>query len=191
MTIKEHDALIVIDIQNDFCPGGALGVEGGDGVVPIINQLMPLFEHVAFTRDWHPQDHCSFNQAPEFKDGSWPVHCVRYSPGAEFHGDLHVPLDAYIVNKATKPDRENYDGFDDSSLTEYLRQRGVTTVYLAGLATDYCIKHTALGAVKGGFLAFLVENACRGVADKTTRAAIEEMTRAGVVLCQSRDLTRE
>ena len=163
MQVAETDILLIVDVQNDFCPGGALPIEGGDGVVPIINKVMVYFDYVVLTRDWHPQDHCSFSDDPQFKDGSWPVHCVRYSPGAEFCGDLRVPVDAYIVNKATKAEEEVYSAFSDPALTEYLWQKKSARVFVAGLATDYGVKQTALGAVEAGFSVVLIEDACRGI----------------------------
>ncbi|MBI2435301.1 MAG: nicotinamidase [Candidatus Hydrogenedentes bacterium] len=186
--IEETDALIAVDVQNDFCPGGALPVQGGANVVPAINRLSPTFHTLVFSRDWHPPDHCSFSDTPEFRDGSWPVHCVQHSPGAEFHGDLIVPLDAKIIDKATEPDTEDYDAFQDSDLTEYLRSRGVRRVFVAGLATDYCVKFTALSSAREGFETWLVLDGCRGVAEATTKAALEEMKQAGVKTCRSPEL---
>lgn len=182
--VNESDALIVVDVQNDFCPGGALPVRGGDGVVLAINRVADKFAHVAFTRDWHPGGHCSFSETPEFRDGSWPVHCVQDSPGAEFHGDLRVPQDALVVDKGTDPGIEEYGGFSGEELEGYLRDRGVKRVFIAGLATDYCVKETALGAVRAGFATVLIEDGCRGVAEDTTAAALAEMRLAGVSLCR-------
>ncbi|NIA13878.1 MAG: isochorismatase family protein [Nitrospiraceae bacterium] len=190
MKVESTDALVVVDVQNDFCPGGALPVEEGQRVVPVINQILPMFEHAVFSRDWHPEDHCSFGDPPEFIDGSWPRHCVANSPGAEFHGDLLVPADALIVDKATKSDTESYDAFDDTDLAERLRRAQVGRVFVCGLATDFCVKHTALGALDHGFDVFLVENACRGVnfPPGSAAKAIEEMKLAGVHVCWSGDL---
>jgi len=190
MKIQPTDALIVVDIQNDFCPGGALAVNEGHKVVPIINHLIPLFEHVIYTRDWHPQNHCSFADPPEFVDYSWPPHCVADSPGAEFHGDLHVPADAIIVDKATNPDRECYSDFAESTLAKDLRTLMVRRIFVGGLATDYCVKHTALDGIKEGFEVFLIENACRGVdyPPGSAAEAVETMKVAGVKVCWSEDL---
>ena len=185
MEVSASDALIVVDVQNDFCPGGALPVPGGDNVVRAINRLSPSFDTLVFSCDWHPGDHCSFSDAPEFRDGSWPPHCVQHSPGAEFHGDLMVPLDAWVVHKGTDPEREAYDAFQDTGLAEYLRGRGVQRVFVAGLATDYCVKATALSALREGFETILVKDACRGVAEDTTAAALAELAGAGVVACTS------
>ena len=193
MTILPTDALIVVDVQNDFCPGGALPVDEGHHVVPIINLLLRRFDLVVFTRDWHPHNHCSFGDPPEFTDGSWPEHCRANSPGAEFHGDLRVPVDAIIVNKGTDPDQEAYSGFQGTPpLADELRQRGVTRIFVCGLATDYWVKDTALDGLAAGFDVFLVENACRGVnfPEGSVTAAVEEMRRAGIKICWSGDLTQ-
>ncbi|HEX73456.1 MAG TPA: nicotinamidase [Candidatus Hydrogenedentes bacterium] len=191
MRVGETDALIVVDVQNDFCPGGALAVPNGDTVVSPINRIMEMFDHLVFSRDWHPRDHCSFSDAPEFCDGSWPQHCVQNSPGAEFHGSLRVPLDAIFVNKGEEPDKEAYSAFSEGTLAETLRARGVTRVFIAGLATDYCVKSTALDAVRAGFETVLLLDACRGVAPESTEAALEEMKAAGVFICKSGDLLYE
>ena len=191
MTIADTDALIVVDVQQDFCPGGSLAVAEGDQVVAPINQLAPRFSTVVFTRDWHPADHCSFADTPEFVDGSWPPHCVRDTPGAAFHEALSVPDDALIISKATESDKEAYSGFDGTALVDTLRAKGVTRVYVCGLATDYCDKATALDAIKAGFEVFLIEDACRAVdiPPGSATQALDEMQAAGVRLVQSGDLT--
>lgn len=192
MRVLPTDALLVVDVQNDFCPGGALPVAEGHRVVSVINLIMPMFDHVLFTRDWHPENHCSFGDPPEFSDGSWPAHCVEFSPGAEFHGDLHVPSDADIISKGTDPDREAYSGFENQELEPLLRKDGVQRVFVCGLATDYCVKATALDAVARGFDVVLVENACRGVdcPPGSVTDAVAAMRQAGVMVCYSGDLER-
>ncbi len=191
MQIGDTDALIVVDVQNDFCPGGALGVPDGDLVVPVVNRLLPLFTHRVFTRDWHPRGHISFGDPPEYRDGSWPPHCVQGTPGAHFHPDLDIPLDAIVVTKGDEPDREAYSGFQAGGvdLAGWLRGRGVKRVFIAGLATDYCVRATALDAVAAGFSAVLVEDGARGVAPDTTEAALRDMDRAGVARTRSVELT--
>ena len=190
MRILPTDALVVVDVQNDFCPSGALAVPEGDRVVPIINDLSARFEHVVFTRDWHPQNHCSFAAPPEFRDGSWPAHCVANSPGAELHGDLHAPSDAIIVNKGADPDREAYSGFSGTDLEKTLQGFGARRLFVCGLATDYCVKQTALDGVESGFEVFLIEDASRGVniPPSSTAKALEDMKTAGVKICRSEDL---
>ena len=187
MTIGPNDALIVVDVQNDFAPGGALPVNDGKLVVPVINLLEPLFERIVFTRDWHPSDHCSFADEPEFVDGSWPVHCVQDTPGAEFIGDLHVPVDALIVSKATQADKEAYSNFEGTDLLDILTVRDVRRVFICGLATDYCVKATALDARKNGFDTLVVLDACRGIDSPrgSVAEALDQMRQAGVTLCQS------
>jgi len=190
MTIKSSDALIVVDVQNDFCPGGALGVEGGDAVIPLINSLVPLFITRIFTRDWHPPDHCSFANEPEFRDGSWPAHCIADTPGAEFHPDLAVPADAHLISKATTADQEAYSGFQGTALAERLRARGIDRVFVCGLATDYCVKQTALDAHAAGFDTIVIEDACRGVDNPPGSAdkALADLEAAGVRRVRAGDL---
>jgi len=188
--IGPNDALVVVDVQNDFCPGGALPVPQGDAVVRPINTLQMKFAHVFFSRDWHPHDHCSFSDDPEIKDMSWPVHCVQNSAGAEFHGDLHVPSDATIIDKATERDQEAYDAFSGSNvdLAEELKRREIERVFVAGLATDYCVKWTALSSARHGFETYVVRDACRGISDETTEQALMEMQDANISLCMAGDL---
>lgn len=190
MNPKDDDALIIVDVQNDFCPGGALAVRDGDLVVSAINRIVNKFHRVVFSRDWHPQDHCSFAEEPEFRDMSWPEHCVQHSPGAEFHGSLIVPLDALVVSKGEDPEREAYSAFAGTpDLAAQLRDWGVTRVFVCGLATDYCVKHTVLDALGAGFRTALVPDACRGVdlPEGSATAAIEEMRAAGATLAPSGD----
>lgn len=189
MTLNENDALIVVDVQNDFCPGGALPVPGGEGVVRVINPLQMKFHRLYFTRDWHPQDHCSFSEEPTFTDQSWPVHCVQDSPGAEFQGSLHVPADAVIISKGADPNEEAYSGFQGTSLGQQLNKAGVKRVFVAGLATDYCVKATVLDAIKAGFETVLIEDGCRGVSDETTARALSDMRAAGVQFCRGSEVT--
>ena len=181
MTVQDSDALIVVDVQNDFCPGGALPVTDGHLVVGPLNRVIPKFRRVVFSRDWHPRDHCSFSDSPEYCDGSWPEHCVQDSPGAEFHGDLIVPMDALVVNKGTHADGEAYSAFQgEVALADKLREWGITRVFVGGLATDYCVRATALECLSQGFETFLLVDACRGVAPSTEEAALEEMFASGV-----------
>ena len=191
MKIEPSDALIVVDVQNDFCPGGALGVTDGDAVVPLINALLPRFSTKVFTRDWHPADHCSFADEPAFEDGSWPVHCVADTPGAAFYPDLAVPDDAHIVSKATEPDKEAYSGFQDTPLAERLRARGIERLFVCGLATDYCVKQTALDGHSAGFDTVVLEDACRGVDNPPGSAAkaLDEMAATGIERMRSGDLS--
>jgi nicotinamidase/pyrazinamidase len=189
MRIEDTDALIVVDVQNDFCGGGALPVPQGETVVSPINRIMGKFDNIAFSRDIHPADHCSFSSEPEFRDGSWPPHCIEHTPGAEFRGDLRVPLDSYFVEKGTDPDVEQYSAFSVPGVVEWLRRRGVKQVVIAGLTMEYCVRYTALDAVKAGFSVVVVEDAVRAVAAEPGKAAMEEMRRAGVQFLRSVNIT--
>ena len=174
--------LIVVDVQNDFCPCGSLAVPGGDEVIPVINSLIPLFGRWVYTRDWHPASHVSFSHHPAYRDGSWPPHAVQGTPGAEFCPGLHMPAGAILVSKGDDPQRENYSGFqvERLDLAAYLRARKVTRVFITGLATDYCVRQTALDALTRGFEVYLVDDAVRGVAPDTSAAALAELEDAGV-----------
>jgi nicotinamidase/pyrazinamidase len=187
---RDTDALIVTDVQYDFLPGGALGVEGGDRVIPVINRLMPLFEHVVFSRDWHPEDHVSFSRDPEFVDKSWPEHCVRGTHGAEFHEDLEKPERAMVVSKATDPEKEAYSCFQETGLADELRDRGVERVFVTGLATDYCVKWTAQDALKNGFDVVVVSDAVAGidVPEGNVERAVSELKRQGAVFVDSSEI---
>jgi nicotinamidase-related amidase len=188
MIVQPDDALIVVDVQNDFCPGGALAVEEGADVVPIINQLEPRFHTVVFTRDWHPANHCSFSATPEFKDMSWPPHCVQDSQGAAHHPNLLIPKSAIIVSKGDLADREAYSGFGGTDLHHILREQSISRVFICGLATDYCVKHTALDALGNQYNVVLIEDAVRGVDPCTTGEALHELKKAGVSFCRSGDI---
>lgn len=191
--ITNSDALIVVDIQYDFVEGGSLGVQGGRGVVPVVNRLIPLFDHVVFTRDWHPADHLSFSQNPEFRDGSWPVHAVRDTPGARFHADLQIPSHALIVSKATLANREEYSGFQaaEADLAGWLHQRGVRRLFIVGIATDYCVRNTALDGIGEGFQVHVVGDGVRGVSEETVAQTWEDLAAAGIGRVQSANLRRE
>jgi nicotinamidase/pyrazinamidase len=203
------NALLLVDLQNDFLPGGALGVPGGDEVIPIANRLQSKFELVVATQDWHPADHVSFAANHPGKtpgdvislDGAqqvlWPVHCVEYTPGAELAAALDKRRIRKVFAKGADRQIDSYSGFYDNGrrrstgLGEYLREQGVDEVYVLGLATDYCVKATALDAVGLGFKAWLVVDACRGVnlGPGDAERAIEAMQAAGVKLVLSEELT--
>ncbi len=190
LKVQATDALIVVDVQKDFCPRGAMAVEKGDEVVPVLNALTPKFGCVVFTRDWHPPNHCSFSEEPEFKDESWPPHCVADTPGAAFHDDLRLPSHAVIIDKGTEPDAEAYSGFEGTELTERLRERGIARVFVGGLATDYCVKNTVLDALEAGFETVLVEDACRGIdiPPGTVVESVAEMRQAGALVVRAEDV---
>lgn len=174
-------ALIIVDVQNDFCPVGALAVDGGDQVVEPINKLIKWFESeglpIVFTRDWHPDNHLSFKE----NGGIWPVHCVAGTYGAEFNHNLYFPSVAIIVSKATSFDKEAYSGFQGTGLASTLRDMGVEQLVVVGLATDYCIKSTVIDALKLGFEVQVVDEGIRGVnvnPDDSDKA-VEEMKKHG------------
>ena len=179
--IGKGDALIVVDVQRDFCPGGALPVPRGDEVIPVLNEYLERFRRagaaIYATRDWHPPNHKSFREY----GGEWPPHCIQGTEGAEFHPNLKLPSDALIISKATEPDKEAYSGFEGTNLKESLESRGVKRVFVGGLATDYCVKSTVLDALKYGFEVFLLVDAVRGVdlQPGDSERAIEEMVRRG------------
>ncbi len=169
MTAKP--ALIVVDLQRDFCPGGALPVREGDKVIEPINALVDLFHEkglpVLYTRDWHPKDHISFKS----NGGIWPPHAIRGSPGAQFPSALHVPRGATIIDKATRRDAEAYSGFQGTDLAERLRREDVGELYVAGLATDYCVKNTVTDGIAAGFRIKVVSDCVKGVNLKRTDSA--------------------
>ena len=196
-----REALIVIDVQNDFCPGGALAVAGGDEVVPVVNRLMADFAHVILTQDWHPADHSSFASQHEGAEPFtsvvadygpqtlWPDHCVIGTPGADFHPDLDTTRAELIVRKGFRRAIDSYSAFFENDhvtptgLTGYLRERGIERLTLAGLATDYCVAYSALDAVRQGFEVSVNFEGSRGI---DLGGSLAEMTRkmadSGVVL---------
>ena len=163
MQIGKQDALLIIDVQNDFIPGGALAVAGGDQVVPVINRLSGCFETRVFTRDWHPANHISFSREPHLVDQSWPAHCVQNTWGAQFHPDLKICAGDRIVSLGDDPGQENYSGFHNTDLEEWLRRRGIRRIYVAGLATEYCVFTTAVDGRKAGFQVGVFEDSIAGV----------------------------
>ena len=181
MSDENRKALIVVDVQNDFCPGGALAVTNGDEVVAALNALAKAFlargEPVFKTRDWHPARTKHFAKY----GGTWPIHCVQGTPGAEFHADLIDDPRITIISKGTTEGADGYSGFDGTSLARLLREKGVAEVWVGGLATDYCVKHTVLDARREGFEVKALADAMRAVNlnPNDGRQAIEEMKAAG------------
>ncbi|HUO42355.1 MAG TPA: isochorismatase family protein [Methylomirabilota bacterium] len=178
--VDEHTVLVVVDVQNDFCPGGALPVRDGDKVVPILNEYVKKFRKagasVIFTRDWHPPDHSSFKP----QGGPWPPHCVQNSKGAEFHRALILPPGVEIVSKADKKD-EAYSFFHGTDLARELHDRGITRLLVGGLATDYCVKETVLAGLKYGFDVYYLDDASLGVnvRPNDSELALAEMVKRG------------
>lgn len=197
----KSSALIIVDVQNDFCPGGALAVPEGDQVVPRINEMMAGFNTIVLTQDWHPSDHSSFAsqhagmqpmQTVEMEYGQqvlWPDHCVQGTKGAEFHQALNTEPAQLIVRKGFRTAIDSYSAFFENDRTTatglagYLRARDVETVVLTGLATDFCVFYSALDAIEQGFSVILEEKACRGIDLNNSMAqALETMRRKGIVI---------
>ncbi|RII26832.1 MAG: bifunctional nicotinamidase/pyrazinamidase [Geobacter sp.] len=194
--MDKDSALLVVDMQNDFCPDGALAVKEGDLVVPVLNRYIELFTAqglpVFFTRDWHPVETSHFQAF----GGVWPVHCVQGTRGADFHPDLILPPHAVIISKGMDPSRDDYSalhgaGPDGTPLPVLLRQRGVRKVYVGGLATDYCVKESVLEGIAQGFTMVYLADACRGVnlQPEDTGKAEAEMARAGAGRASLAELT--
>ncbi|MBX9465599.1 MAG: bifunctional nicotinamidase/pyrazinamidase [Aquamicrobium sp.] len=194
-------ALIVIDVQNDFCPGGALAVTGGDEIVPMVNRLIGEFDHVVLTQDWHPAGHSSFasvhpgknpfetTEMPYGTQTLWPDHCVQGTDGAAFHADLEWTKAELVIRKGFRPAIDSYSAFFENDRTTptglagYLRERGISDLTLVGLATDFCVAYSALDAVRSGFKATVLLDACRAIDLGGSLAAMKEkMAKAGVTL---------
>ena len=177
-------ALIIVDVQNDFLPGGALAVPRGDEIIPVLNGYIAQFEQqrwpIYATRDWHPRNHCSFRE----QGGPWPVHCVVNTKGAEFASSLRLPSSAQVISKPSAPDRETYSGFEGTALEELLREASVGCLYVGGLATDYCVLNTVKDALRRGFKVRLLRGAIRPVNVNPTdgQNAEDEMVRLGAVI---------
>lgn len=200
-------ALLVIDVQNDFCPGGALEVRKGDEIVPGINKIMSKFDLVVASQDWHPADHGSFASKHSRNPGEvielcglsqilWPDHCVENTVGAEFHRDLQTEAFDAVFTKGGNPQIDSYSAFYDNGhlqktgLDDYLKSKGVEAVYICGLATDFCVKYSALDAVALGYATFLLDDLCRGVdinAGDIFKAK-QEMKQKGVGVINSEEL---
>lgn len=197
-------ALIIVDVQNDFCPGGALAVGGGHAVVPVINALVPRYEQIVVTQDWHPKGHASFASAhhgrepfetTEMPYGTqvlWPDHCVQGTPGADLHPDLQVTRAQLIIRKGWHQGVDSYSAFREADRTTmtglagYLKERGVDEVHVVGLATDYCVAWTALDAVGAGFRVSVIEDACRAIdLSGSLKRAWADMGAAGITRAAS------
>jgi nicotinamidase-related amidase len=185
--LREHDALIIVDVQSDFLPNGRLAVPQGDDVVPALNRLGALFADrglpVVATRDWHPAAHCSFRD----QGGPWPPHCIADTPGAAFADALYLPTSTIIISKATQPDRDAYSGFERTELDRVLHDAGTQRLFVAGLATDYCVLNTVRDALALGYKVFVLTDAIRAVdvhAGDGARA-LAEMERLGAITITS------
>jgi len=183
-TPRQGDALLVVDMQNDFMPGGALGVADGDQIISEVNRLIELFNGrglpVVFSRDWHPPDHCSFEE----QGGVWPVHCVQNTRGAAFTPGLEMPGEPRVISKATRADHEAYSAFDGTGLNDMLTRLQVTRIFIVGLATDYCVLETVRDARRAGFEIVVPENGVRAVNvhPEDGPLALEEMIKLSAVV---------
>jgi nicotinamidase/pyrazinamidase len=199
MRLTPNDLLLVVDVQNDFCPGGQLAVAGGDEIIPAIHKIAPLFEHIILTQDWHPPNHQSFASAHTGKrpfeqvrlsygeQTLWPDHCVQGTRGAEFHPELHLPQAELILRKGFHLQIDSYSAFFENDrttatgLSGYLRERHLTRVFLAGLAYDYCVAYSALDARSLGIPAVVIRDACRAIDLNGSVAAVESQFAASEV----------
>ena len=205
--IRPDDALVVIDVQNDFCPGGALAVADGDAVVPVINRLIGLFPHVVLTQDWHPAGHRSFAsthpghqpfESIEWRYGPqtlWPDHCVQGSHGAEFHPGLRVDTAELVIRKGFRGEIDSYSAFAENDKTTrtglagYLRERRLNRLFFCGLAFDFCVAWSALDGRRESFPSFVIEDACRAIDLNGSReAALADFARADVPVLRSADI---
>jgi nicotinamidase/pyrazinamidase len=205
--ITKRDALLIIDVQRDFCPGGALAVPHGDEVVPVINQIAARFSHIVMTQDWHPKNHFSFASrhrgklpfetidATYGRQTLWPDHCVQESAGAAFHEDLQIHRVELILRKGFHPDIDSYSAFQENDratrtgLAGYLSERGIERVFLTGLAFDYCVRYSAVDARAAGLQAVVIEDACRAIdLDGSVEAARRDFLQSGVTVMRASEL---
>jgi nicotinamidase/pyrazinamidase len=190
VTLNNADALVIVDVQNDFLPGGSLAVRDGDAVIPVLNGYIDRFReqglNIYATRDWHPPDHCSFRK----QGGPWPPHCIAGSPGAEFAAALRLPARTIVISKATTPGKDAYSGFEGTDLAERCRKAGQERLFIGGLATDYCVLNTVLDALKSGFKVLLLEDAIRAVnvTPGDGERAIGKMRAAGAIPIRQSDV---
>jgi nicotinamidase/pyrazinamidase len=205
--IGSRDVLLVVDVQNDFCPGGSLAVPAGDEVVPVINRLAGRFEHVVLTQDWHPPGHQSFASAHpgrkpyetiEVAYGAqilWPDHCVQATQGADFRSDLQIPRAELVLRKGHNREIDSYSAFYENDrkthtgLAGYLRERGMRRIFLVGLAFDFCVRFSAEDAGREGFDVIVIEDACRGIdVDGSVLATRRALARLGIECTQAVEL---
>ncbi|HEX4311768.1 MAG TPA: bifunctional nicotinamidase/pyrazinamidase [Acidobacteriaceae bacterium] len=208
MEITGRDALIVVDVQNDFCPGGALAVPDGDAVIPMIDGIAPRFEHIVVTQDWHPRGHCSFAsryegkkpfEVVELASGEqrlWPDHCVQGTRGAELHPDLRLERAEMILRKGFRKEVDSYSAFFENDhttptgLAGYCQERGLERMFFAGLAYDFCVGFSALDARRSGFEAVVIRDACRGIdVDGSVERMEAEFARDGVWVVGSGEIS--
>ncbi len=204
----DNDVLIIVDVQNDFCPGGALAVPRGDEIIPVVNGLAARFQNVVLTQDWHPCGHLLFASshrgkhpfetitAPYGPQVLWPDHCVQATPGAQFHPTLHAPHAGLVLRKGLHQAIDSYSTFYENDrktptgLVGYLRERSLTRIFLAGLAFDFCVRYSAEDARREGFAAFVIEDACRGIdVDGSVAATRASLSALGIPCINAREFT--
>ena len=201
VTLDDNDVLLVVDIQNDFCPGGRLPVPGGDDIIPLVNRLGARFPHVVLTQDWHPAGHLSFASSHPGKHPFdtialdygpqilWPDHCVQGSVGADFHKDLSIAHAEVVIRKGFRPAIDSYSAFRENDrktrtgLAGYLRERGLSRVFIAGLALDFCVRYSAEDARREGLTVVVIENACRAIDVEGSLAATHASFAASGIAC--------
>lgn len=180
--LRSGDALILVDVQRDFCPGGALPVPEGDQIVPVLNDWIAAAQRsgipVFASRDWHPPGHVSFQE----QGGQWPAHCVQHSPGADFHPDLQLPPGVVIIDKGTDPQRDCYSALAAEPLQDELRRRQVRRLWIGGLALDVCVRATVLDALRAGFDVHLIADAVRAVNPSRADSTLHELAAAGALI---------
>jgi nicotinamidase/pyrazinamidase len=203
-SITESDVLLVVDVQNDFCPGGALPVERGHHVIPAINRHAVLFRHIVLTQDWHPPGHHSFASSHAGRQPYdtitvaygpqilWPDHCVQGTPGAAFHAELDIPHAELILRKGFRREIDSYSAFYENDhktptgLAGYLHERGFTRVFVTGLALDFCVRYSAEDARQAGFDVVVIEEGCRGIdIDNSVAAALESFAQKDILLIEA------
>ncbi|MCE7913626.1 MAG: isochorismatase family protein [Nitrosomonas sp. PRO4] len=190
--LKRGDALIIVDVQNDFLAGGRLAVAEGNTIIPVLNRYIACFQArqlpIFATRDWHPSDHCSFLT----QGGEWPPHCIAGSAGAAFHADLTLPDNTHIISKAISQDMDAYSGFTATQLDELLQKFHIDRVFIGGIATEYCVRNTVTDALQLGYCTFVLEDAIQAINQKIQdgRLALLDMVRHGAQLLHFQELTQ-
>jgi nicotinamidase/pyrazinamidase len=187
---SKNSALIIVDMQKDFCEGGALPVKGCSSLIPTINTLVKIFEDselpIIASRDWHPQNHISFKK----RGGPWPPHCIQGTEGTEFHPDLKIPGNTIIISKGYLPDRDAYSAFDGTELHYILSLKGVKRLFVTGVATEYCVKATAADALKLGYEVIVLEDCIAPVSPEDGDKALQELLKKGAVIATSSEVVK-
>lgn len=188
VSLTDRDALVVVDMQNDFMPWGRLPVPGADKIILKVNYYLKLFSSkgipVFATRDWHPENHISF----DVNGGRWPVHCVQWSRGADFAEGLELPPDTFIIDKGDRPELEAYSGFQGTVLNNLLKERGVRRIFVCGVAAEFCVKNTCIGALNLGYTIFVLKDGVKGLTKDSEEEAVRDLLRLGAVVIESSNI---